>query len=214
MREGTMIIDQVIESAFPFKPPMHQPHLNPRIRSVVLDIRARHGAQRILGIGRNAESLCHHFRHAGYSVALVNPDDGHETSIAQSTSMGNALSLIDPSPVKGAPFDMAVSIESHETFVRPATAVGIAAAKLDKGGVYIVSIPYGGSCLRSLFGVMGRWWRRRQFRGSDSNQFQCWSRQYLTVILKSHGFTVMEFVGVRNSSLQWEALILVAKKTG
>jgi hypothetical protein len=177
-------------------------------------MRARHGAQRILGIGRGAEPLCHHFRHAGYSAVLVNPDDIHESSAAESTLMSSPLSFIDPSPVKGAPFDMAISIESHEAFIRPSTAVSTAAAKLDQGGIYIVSIPYGGSCLRGLLSVMSRWWRCRPFGGVGRNHFQCWSRQYLTMILKSHGFAVVEFIGVRGASLQWEALILVAKKTG
>ncbi|CDH44103.1 hypothetical protein BN874_1510001 [Candidatus Contendobacter odensis Run_B_J11] len=39
-------------------------------------------------------------------------------------------------------------------------------------------------------------------------------KKCLTALLKSHGFTVVEFIGVRDSSLQWEALILVARKTG
>jgi hypothetical protein len=207
-----MIGNQDIGPGFSFVRPAHKPHPNPPIRSVVLDICARHGAQRILGIGRNTEALCHHFRHAGYSAALVNPRDGGESSAAQSTSISNPLSLIDPSPVRGAPFDLAISIESHETFIRPAIAVETAAAKLGRGGVYIVSTPYGDRGLGSVFRNLFRCWKCRKFSGLDKNSFQCWSRPCLTKVLKSHKFTIVESVGVRNPALQWEAVLLVARK--
>ena len=113
--------------------------------------------------------------------------------------------------IKAAPFDMAVSIESGEPFSRPSALVKLAAVNLQQGGILVLSMPYGGY-LRNLLITVREWWNLPRFAVWDGGHMQRWSRKCLTMLLKSHGFTVMEFIGVRNRCAQWEALILVARK--
>lgn len=211
-----MIANQMIESDFSYQHHMEKPGLNPRIRSIVLDIRARHGALRILGIGRGAQPLCHHLRHAGYTVVFMESGESSESQNLSGITQidGYSTSFIDPSPIREAPFDMAVSVESDRPSSKPSALIKVAAAKLEQGGIFILSMPYGG-CLSSLvLNLLYKWWKHPHFRASGSDHIQCWCKKCLTATLKSYGFAIVEFIGVRGPSLQWETLILVARKTG
>jgi hypothetical protein len=62
-----------------------------------MDIRARYGALRILGIGHDAQLLCHDLHHAGYSVAGLYPEEsatGRQEKSAPINRSGRRL--IDP----------------------------------------------------------------------------------------------------------------------
>lgn len=194
--------------------PMNKPHLNPRLQSVVLDIRARHGAQRILGIGRGAQSLCHHLRAAGYSVGFVEPDNSLAAYAAETAAVNEyCSSLIDPSPIPGMPFEMAIRIETDQWFSEPSSVVEIAAAKLKEGGILVMSMPYSGY-LKTMMATLQGGWKSAFSWARDSHGIKHWSRRRLIVLLESRGFKVIEYIGVRNSSLQWETLILVVRKAG
>lgn len=185
--------------------------VNPRIRSIVLDIRARYGALRILGIGRGVQPLCYDLYHSGYSVAGIETD-----AVCQSSSAPINPSfrrLIDSSPIKDAPFDMAISIEFSEPSSMPSVLIQIAAIKLMHGGVLILSIPYSGY-LKNLLLTLRKWLMPPYFMPWDGGYIQRWSKKCLTTLLEGYGFTVVEIIGVHGSSLEWESLILVARKTG
>ena len=188
--------------------------LNPRIRSVVLHIIAHHGAMRILGIGCGTLPLCHDLHHAGYTVASTEPEEGGAANTAAfPPAVRSYPPLVGPhsDSIKAAPFDMAVSIESGEPFSRPSALVKLAAVNLQQGGILVLSMPYGGY-LRNLLITVREWWNLPRFAIWDGGHMQRWSRKCLTMLMQSHGFTVMEFIGVRNHCLRWEALILVARK--
>jgi len=188
--------------------------VNPRIRSIVLDIRARYGALRILGIGHDAQLLCHDLHHAGYSVASLYPEESATGRQEKSAPINRSCRrLIDPSPIKDAPFDMAVSIEFSEPSSMPSVLIQLAAMKLQYGGVFILSIPYSGY-LKNLLLTMREWLTPPYFTPWDRGYIQRWSQKCLTTLLEGYGFTVVEIIGVRGSSLEWESLILVARKTG
>ncbi len=209
-----MNASQVIKSVSSHQPGAEPSNLNPRIRSVMLHIRAHHGAMRILGIGRGALPLCHDLRHAGYTVVSTEPEEsGAATTAEFPPAVRSYPPLVGPhsDSVKAASFDMAVSIESGEPFSRPSALVKLAATKLQPGGIFVLSMPYGGY-LRNLLITAREWWNLPRFGVWDGGHMQRWSRKCLTMLLKSHGFTVMEFIGVRNGCSQWEALILVARK--
>ena len=207
-----MVASQMIESDFSYQFSAKKPNVDPRIRSVVLDMRARHGAMRILGIGRGARSLCHDLHHSGYAVAFTESgDSGESNSTEVALDDYICTQLIDPSPVKDALFDMAISIE-FEPFYTPSLLVRLAAMKLQYGGVFILSIPYN-SYFKNLLTIFRGLWKFFFFSAWDHSHVKCWSRKCLTGLLKSHGFTIVEFVGVRGRSSQWESLILVARKT-
>lgn len=210
-----MSASQVIESDSSCRLITQPLCLNPRIRSVLLHIRAQYGATRILGIGRGALSLCHDLREKGYTVASTEPE---ESSAANPTEFKSRIRLYPPlvdsctGPSKTAAFEMAVSIESSESFSKPSALVKLAAAKLQNGGIFVLSVPYGG-CLKKLLITAREWWNLPRSVAWDGGPRRRWSKKYLTALLKSEGFTILEFIGVRNRCSQWEALILVAKKT-
>ncbi len=188
--------------------------VNPRIRSIVLDIRARYGALRILGIGRSVQPLCYDLYHSGYSVAGIEADETNAVCQAPSAPINRSFRrLIDSSPIKDAPFDMAVSIEFSEPSSMPSALIKLAATKLQYGGVFILSIPYSGY-LKNLLLTMREWLTPPYFTPWDGGYIQRWSQKCLTSLMESYGFTVVEIIGVRGSSLEWESLILVARKTG
>jgi len=189
-------------------------NVNPRIRSVVMDIRARYGAMRILGIGRSVQPLCHDLYHSGYSVASIEADETNAVCQAPSAPINRSFRrLIDSSPIKDAPFDMAVSIEFSEPSSIPSVLIELAATKLQYGGVFILSIPYSGY-LKNLLLTMREWLTSPYFTPWGGGYIQRWSQKYLTTLLEGYGFNVVEIIGVRGSSLEWESLILVARKTG
>ncbi len=182
--------------------------VNPRIRSVVMHIRARYGAIRILGIGQSAQPLCHDLHQAGFHVAGIETDDSNATPINHSVRRR----LIDSSPIKDAPFDMVISIELGQPFSMPSLLIKLASTKLEDGGIFILSIPYSGY-LKNLLLTMRDWLTPPFFTPWDGGYIQNWSQKCLTTLLEAYGFTVIELIGVRNASLQWESLILVARKT-
>jgi hypothetical protein len=210
----TMVASQTIKSNFLYQCSAEKAtDMNPRIRSVVMDIRARYGAMRILGIGHNAQLLCHDLYHAGYSVAGMEPDESATAQPAPSAPINRSFRrLIDSSPIKDAPFDMAISIEFGDSPAMPSILIQLAAMKLQYGGVFILSIPYGGY-LKNLLTTMREWLTPPYFIPWDGGYIQRWSKKCLTTLLEAYGFTVIEIIGVRGSSLEWESLILVARKT-
>jgi 2-polyprenyl-6-hydroxyphenyl methylase/3-demethylubiquinone-9 3-methyltransferase len=87
-----------------------------------------------------------------------------------------------------------------------------ASTRLQPGGVFVLSIPYSGY-LKNLLMTMRDWLKPPFFIPWDGGYIQRWSQKCLTTLLEAHGFTVVELIGVRGSSLQWESLVLVARKT-
>ena len=200
-----MVAHQVITTDSAYQRDAEEASLNPRIRSVVLHLRTRYGAVRILGVGRGAQPLCHDLRHSGYQVAVIEP--GENSGASRFCPL-----FLEVGSVEGATFDMAISIESDASPITPAALVAIAANHLAPDGVFVLSIPYGGY-LKNLLSTLYEGWQLPFFAAWDNNYLQRWSRKSLTTLLESQGFTVVEFIGVRGTSLQWESLILLAKKT-
>lgn len=210
-----MRASQVIESDSSCRLATQPPCLNPRIRSVLLHIRAQYGATRILGIGRGALPLCHDLREAGYTVASTEIEEGGTANPTEFKSRIRFYPpLVDfrPGPIESTAFEMAVSIESNESFSKPSALVKLATAKLQNGGIFVLSVPYGG-CLKNLLIAAREWWNLPRSVVWDGGPRRRWSKKYLNALMKSKGFTTLEFIGVRNRCSRWEALILVAKKT-
>lgn len=201
-----MVAQQVITADSPYRRDAEEAVLSPRIRSVILHLRARYGAVRILGIGRSAQPLCHDLHHSGYQVAVIEPGENGEASRFYPP-------FLEIGSVAGAAFDMAISIESNASPNTPAALVAMAANHLSPDGVFILSIPYGGY-LKNLLITLYKRWQLPFFAEWNNNYLQYWSRKSLTNLLESKGFTVVEFIGVRGASMQWESLILLAKKAG
>lgn len=211
-----MTANQRVERDSSYRPSVEGASANPRIRSVILDIRARYGVMRILGIGRNAQPLCYDLHQAGYTVAGVETSESGATHPAELAPVDQSYPPIidsDRSPMKAANFDMAICIESSESSSKPSTLVKLAARNLQINGVFILSMPYSSHIKNLLITVRERW-NLPLSASWDGGYIQRWSKKCLSALLKSQGFTIVEFIGVRGSSLQWDALILVARKVG
>ena len=201
-----MAVDQVMAADSSGQRDGEDSEPNPRIQSVILHLRARYGAVRILGIGDGAQPLCRALRHRGYQAVAIDPGEhGEERRFYPP--------FLNYGPGRGAAFDMAVSIESDASLNTPAALVAVATDQLAPGGVFVLAMPYGGY-LKNLLFTLCDWWPLPFFTLWDGGYLQGWSRKCLTLLLEAQGFTVLEFIGVRGPSLQWESLVLLAKKTG
>ena len=199
-----MVIHQGIATDLSGQRDGEDSELNPRIQSVILHLRARYGAVRILGIGDGAQPLCRALRHRGYQAVVTDPGEpGEERRFYPA--------FLNYGPGRGAAFDMAVSIESDASLNTPAALVAVATDQLAPGGVFVLAMPYGGYLKNLLITLRDRW-PLPFFTLWDGGYLQSWSRKCLTVLLEAQGFTVLEFIGVRGPSLQWESLVLLAQK--
>lgn len=189
--------------------------VNSRIRSVALDICMRYGAAGVLGIGQGALPLCLDLHSAGYAVAVMNPNESSMASADESTPAYQFHSPIiefDRDQTKTVNFNMAIIIESGKPFLNLSTLIKLATARLQSGSVILLSIPYH-SYLKNLVITMSQWWNLFYSGARFSDSIQYWPRKALTELLKANGFAVIEHVGVRDASLQWETLIIVARKS-
>ena len=186
--------------------------LNPRVRSVLLDIRARYDAQRILGLGHSTQTLCRDLHGAGFTVASLETIAASNNESAEVAPV-HQFNTADrhQRPVEG--FDMAISIESKQSCVSLCQPVKLAAAHLRPDGVFILSTPYS-SQMKNMLITLREQWSLPISAVADCGQMQCWSIKCMTVLLKYQGFKVMELIGVRDSSLEWDSLVLVARRTG
>ena len=192
-----------IKSVSAYKKTREGSHEKPYIQSVVLNARARYGVLRILSIGRGAQTLCHDLRRAGYIVVDTKSGESGVTGVTD-FSLENFI--------QEAGFDMAVSAESSRPFSEPSMLIKCAARKLRPDGVFILSMPYRGY-LNNFLIALREWWKPDRSAVWDGGYVHCWSKKRLTALLASHGFTLIETIDVRGLSLQWEAMILVARKT-
>ena len=179
-----------------------QSHKNLYIQSVVLNARARYEVLRVLSIGRGAQTLCHDLHRVGYIVVDAEPDESSMTGVSD---------LAPANPLQATGFDIAISAESSKPFSEPSMLIQHAARKLRPDGIFILSMPYRGYW-KNLLIALGEWWKPDRFAVWDGGYLHCWSKKRLTALLALNGFTLIEIISVRGLSLQWEAMILVARK--
>ena len=207
-----MIASQILEPDSPDQPNAETGSLNPRFRSVLLDIRARYDAQRILGIGHSAQAFGHYLQNAGFTVASIQPIETSKNNSAELVPAHKFI-IADDCQRSTESFDMAISIESRLSCLNLCQPVKLAAKNLRVDGVFILSVPYS-SQMKNVLITLREQWNLPLSAALDCGQMQCWSIQCMTVLLKSKGFKVIELIGVRDSSVQWDSLVLVARRTG
>lgn len=182
--------------------PQEETHVSPYIQPVVLYLLARYPARRVLCVGRGNGKLRRALQDAGCIVAHSESGmDGHAAEVSASTSLSGHGCC-----------DMMISTEIHEPFFKPALLIERAAQHLSADGILLLSIPYYGH-LKNLFVILWKirekycplWW--------DSTPLALWlTRDGLKSLLESSGFTLLESIGVRGASRQWETVILLARK--
>jgi SAM-dependent methyltransferase len=180
---------------------------------VVLSLCARHGARRILWIGRRGAPLGLSLQQAGYTVWGMDPGGHRATDLAEFAPASPADATgMDPDPPRGEQvrFDLALSTESPEPCSALGERVQLAARALQPGGLFLLSTPYRGS-LKSRLVALGDRWRQRRGR---SRHGPSWSRPHVKRLLASHGFVLSELIGVRDASGPLKTVVWVARQGG
>ena len=183
---------------------------NPVLRSVVLDLCARHGARQILCLGRGGEPLGRALRQAGYAVGEMDAG-GHRTTaradFAPASPTGAAGSDSGAPPSEPGRFDIALNLESPEPFAALGARVALAADRLRPGGLLLLPTPYR-SALKSRIVALCDRWRPRH----DRSHGPSWSKPRLMPLLESHGFVLVEAIGVRDASWRLRTVVWVARQ--
>lgn len=104
----------------------------PALRSVVLNLCARHGARQILWIGPGGEPFGRALRQAGYAVWGTDPSGNSSTAPTDGapTPPTGATDLDRAPPPVGVRFDLALSTESLESCAAFGARVAFAAGAL------------------------------------------------------------------------------------
>jgi len=110
-------------------------------------------------------------------------------------------------------FDAVICTEVVEHLYSPAALPKFAKAKLKADGILIVSTPFHGY-LKNLVICLANKWDRHHNPLYDGGHIKFWSRGTLTVLLESHGFSVVEFHGVGRLPLFWKSMVLVGRNCG
>jgi len=185
---------------------------NPALRSVVLDLCARHGARQILWIGPGGEPLGQALRQAGYAVWGTDPSGNSPTARTDGAPPppADATSLDPAAPAAGVRFDVALSTESPESCAAFGARVVFAAGALRPAGLFLLPTPYRDSLSSRIGDLYARWQSRHDRSRGDSP----WSRPRLQRLLESHGFVLVEVIGVRDASWRLRTVVWVARQSG
>ncbi|MDG4552586.1 MAG: hypothetical protein P9F19_00500 [Candidatus Contendobacter sp.] len=185
------------------------------VRSVIMDICARHQAAKILGIGDGVQSICLDLYKAGHYVTVLDSD---RSPLANPTASIPVDELPLPLTNHGLgriitdSFNMALILQSNNPCYNLSMLIELVFPKIQVGGVIALSIPYHGY-LKCLSVLARNWWSRFFSLGYGDYPFQYWSREQLTTFLEQSGFIITECVGVRGASSKWQNLIIVARKS-
>jgi len=185
---------------------------NPALRSVVLNLCTRHGARRILCIGRGRETLGPSLQQAGYTVWGMDPGGPRATALAEGDPASHPCEIgRDPDPPRGEKgrFDLALNLESLEPFAALDERVALAADRLRPGGHFLLSTPYRGALKSRIAALCDRWRPRR-----DRSRGPSWSTPRVKRLLESHGFVLAELIGVRDASGPLKTVVWVARQGG
>jgi len=213
-----MVDSEMIGSGSSSNQGWREPHAHSYLRPIVLDLCARHKAKRILCMGRRNGTLCHDLQDAGYAVARE--AGGHGMASPTERDLAGNLSKWEIHEGPHAPeaeatgFDVALSTEADDLLFKPSALLQLAARKLRHDGILMILMPDHPGYLKSFFFTTFQPWRNRYSPSGDESQIKTWSRESLKPLLESHGFTMLETIGVRHPSSPRKTMIIVARKVG
>lgn len=146
-------------------------------------------------------------------VAAVEPDtDGYQYAKKHAAADVRQLGVGDDFPAewKNA-FDAAVSLEVVEHLFNPAQLVESIDFALKPKGIAIISTPYHGYLKNLALALAGKWdFHHHPTRVGGHIKF--WSRETLTELFQSRGFTPLSFHGAGRLPYLWKSMILVFQK--
>ncbi len=204
-----MALNQVVKRAdFSNRHGRLEPQGNFCIRPVILDVCARYEARRILCLRCGNRKPNHDRQEAGCAVGMECGGNGTANSIKWTSANKSPGERIDgPCGVEESGVDLVVDIEVNDPHLRASALIESANRWLHRNGILMIVLPVW-SAWETLWIATRAWWD--YWNGSDA---QFWSRQALSALLESSGFTILESIKVRALSNQRRAIVLVARKT-
>jgi 2-polyprenyl-3-methyl-5-hydroxy-6-metoxy-1,4-benzoquinol methylase len=119
----------------------------------------------------------------------------------------------DPSTLQGGSFDMVISTEVIEHVFYPRELLRFARAKLNSGGLLLVSTPYNGWLKNVAISVLDAWDKHHTALW-DGGHIKFWSRRTLSKLFDEEHFDCVGFHGCGRLPFLWESMILVGRKRG
>lgn len=117
----------------------------------------------------------------------------------------------DPNTLQGGNFDMVVSTEVIEHVFYPRELLRFASAKLNTGGLLLVSTPYNGWLKNVAISILGAWDKHHTALW-DGGHIKFWSRRTLSELFHQEGFDCIAFHGCGRLWYLWESMIIVGRK--
>lgn len=161
------------------------------IHSVISDLCSRYKMKKILMIGDYLKTI-------KKSLKIIEPIILEELEFEIDHSKSND-------------FDGVIALRPIDFFSEPSAFIEAVSLKIQVGGLLVTAIPYYGY-FELLSMSWYRWWSLMGFIGLDKESLRYWSKECAVNSLEANGFKITESIGVRDGSLQWKNLILVARK--
>lgn len=209
-----MRASDAIKSNNPYSSNARRFDANSRLRSVILDICARYQAAEILGIGPGVLPLCLDLHSAGYTVTIMTPDEEstpHFDDLTPGYRLDSRAMQLGCDQTKRMNFNTAVIMESEKPRLDLSALIEFATLRLQSGSVILLPTPYHGY-LQTFLNTASRWWNFLYSIARLNHPVPCWPSKNLQVLLALNGFSIIERIGVRGPALEWQTLIIVAKK--
>ncbi|QQS54151.1 MAG: hypothetical protein IPM89_15275 [Candidatus Competibacteraceae bacterium] len=204
-----MALNQVVKGVnFSNRHGRPEPQGNFCIRPVILDVCARYQAHRILCLRCGNQKPDHDRQEAGCAVGMKCSGNGTANSFKWSSANefpGGRLG--SPCLAEESGVDLVVDVEVNDLHLKASELIDSVDQSLHPKGILMIALPVW-DAWEMLWITARAWWD--YWNGSDA---RFWSRQALSALLESRGFTILESIKVRVSS-QRQAIVLVARKTG
>ncbi len=173
--------------------------------------------RRVVDLGAGNGALCKQLKTAGYDVVGAEYDsDGVEIAKKAYPEIPFYRLDVTADPTHllshEMPFDAIISTEVIEHLFSPQDFVTFADAVMKPGGYFLISTPYHGYLKNLAIVLMGKWDRHHSPLWQGGH-IKFWSKNTLSRLLQTGGFTVVGFHGVGRFRYFWKSMILVAVKS-
>jgi len=192
--------------------PRSTSYIAPKVKEILISV----GARRVADLGAGNGGLCAAV--AGMNLEIVGVEyDKCGLEIAKKAHpqipFYNFGVQDDPAELLQleAPFDAVISTEVVEHLFSPHLLPRYAHAVLNDNGYLVISTPYHGYLKNLVLSVFGKWDRHHTALWHGGH-IKFWSRNTLTELLETNGFSVQQFFGVGRVPYLWKSMILVARK--
>jgi SAM-dependent methyltransferase len=180
---------------------------------LVAKICGKHKIKSIIDIGTGNGSSLHFWKHQGWRICAMEPDEGGFGFASQVSGVDvRMLGVGDVLPAEWcSAFDSAVSLEVVEHLFDPHQLVETVASALKTGGIAVVSTPYHGFIKNLVLCLANKWdFHHHPLRVGGHIKF--WSKQTLISLFEKGSFRFLEFHGAGRFPFLWKSMVLVFEK--